>query len=90
MSPYWDSNADHQLVAVSLYPLHCLSPFYPDAGSNTFLRNLCTCPPNYTASHPGRPVLLLTAVRTANLSVKCRRVIKLIEMLQAFKDAETR
>jgi hypothetical protein len=29
-------------------------PFYPDAGSNRFLRNLRTCPPNYTASHPGR------------------------------------
>jgi hypothetical protein len=65
-------------------------PFYPDAGSNRFFRNLCTCQPNYTASHPGRPVLLLTAVRTANLSVKCRHVIKLTEMLRALKDAETR
>jgi hypothetical protein len=45
---------------------------------------------NYTASHPGRPVLLLNTVRTANLSVICRHVIKLIEMLRALKDAETR
>jgi hypothetical protein len=66
------------------------NPVLPWRWKQQFLRNICTCPPNYTASHPGIPVLLLTTVWTANLSVKYRHVIKLIEMLRALKDAETR
>lgn len=88
MGPYWDSNADHQLVAVSLYLLSCSGS--PSTLTLEAIDSSEICPPNYKASHPGRPVLLLCAVRPANLSVKCRHVIKLIDMLGALKDAETR